>query len=220
MRSTRPSFEPGQNDYQIPGCGWRHGFGPGEGFGPGHECGPENGPDRWARHYRGPGPHGFGPMPGPGARFFERGGIKFAILEMLKERPRHGYDIIRGMEEESKGFYSPSPGAIYPTLQALEDQDLVVSATEEGKKVYTITEAGLAYLEEHKERARGHRERWDAQWGPGPQRESWAAFVDIRETLRDVKNAVRKSAFDPEKLKEINAVLHETAAKIKEIIGR
>ena len=63
----------------------------------------------------------------PGARLFERGGIKFAILEMLKDKPRHGYDIIREMEEQSGGFYSPSPGAVYPTLQALEDQDLVTS---------------------------------------------------------------------------------------------
>jgi DNA-binding PadR family transcriptional regulator len=159
-------------------------------------------------------------MHGPGARFFERGGIKFAVLELLKDKPRHGYDIIRDMEEQSGGFYSPSPGAIYPTLQALEDQDLVTSTVEEGKKVYTITEAGLAYLEEHKERARGHRERWEAHWGPGPRGESWTAFADIRETLGDVTRAVRKTAGDSGKLKEIGQVLEEAAAKIRDIVKR
>jgi DNA-binding PadR family transcriptional regulator len=189
------------------------------GFGP--RCGPGFGPDRPMRHRHAPGfIHGHGPTHGPGPRFFERGGIKFAVLEHLKDKPRHGYDIIRAMEEQSKGFYSPSPGAIYPTLQALEDQDLVTSTIEEGKKIYTITEAGLAYLEEHKERAQCHRERWESQWGPGPQGESWAAFADIRETLRDVKGTVRRSAGDPAKLKEIGAVLQEAAAKIKEILKR
>ena len=101
----------------------------------------------------------------PGARFFERGGIKFAILELVREKPRHGYEIIREMEERSGGLYSPSPGAVYPTLQALEDQELVSSTTEGGKRVYAVTEAGLSYLETHKEQARGHRERWETHWG-------------------------------------------------------
>lgn len=164
--------------------------------------------------------HMRGPLGGPGMRSFERGGIKFAILSMLKDRPRHGYDIIREMEERSGGFYSPSPGAVYPTLQALEDRDLVISTTEEGKKVYSLTEAGLAFLEEHKERAWHHHERWEAQWGSGPRGQSWGAVNDIRETLSDLRRAVRRSAGDQEKLKEIGAVLEEAAARIKEIVKR
>ncbi len=122
--------------------------------------GPEACPGRAACTFEGPCPKR--------PRSVARGGIRFAILGMLKEKPRHGYDLIRAMEERSGGLYSPSPGAIYPTLQSLEDEDLVTSTTEEGKKVYAITEAGTAYLEEHKERAASHRERWDAQWGAGP----------------------------------------------------
>ena len=100
--------------------------------------------------------YGFG---GPSRRrhgggYFGRGGIKFAILELLKEKPRHGYDIIREMEERSGGIYTPSPGVIYPTLQALEDQDYVTSDEQEGKKVYSITDSGSAYLQGHKERMR------------------------------------------------------------------
>jgi DNA-binding PadR family transcriptional regulator len=158
-----------------------------------------------------------GAMRGAGPRF-ERGGIKFAILGMLKDRPRHGYDIIREMEERSGGCYSPSPGVVYPTLQALEDQDLVTSTAEEGKKVYAISEAGLAFLEEHKERAETHRERWEATWGSGPRGEGWGAMADIRDALGDVNRAVRRSASDSTKLKEIGAVLEEAATKIKEIL--
>jgi DNA-binding PadR family transcriptional regulator len=159
-------------------------------------------------------------MRGPGFRFFERGGIKFAILEHLKEKPRHGYDIIRDMEDRSGGFYSPSPGAIYPTLQALEDQDLVSSSTEDGKKVYTITTAGLAFLEEHQERARGHRERFEAHCGPGPQGEGWSAVEAIRDSLSEFKRAARRTAGDPARLKEIGDVLEEAADKIRNILKR
>jgi len=85
----------------------------------------------------------------PRGSYFGRGNVKFAILALLEEQPRHGYDIIREMEERSGGVYSPSPGVIYPTLQALEDQDYVKSVEQEGKKVYSITEAGIAYRQSH-----------------------------------------------------------------------
>jgi len=161
-----------------------------------------------------------GPVGGSGARSFERGGIKFAILALLKEKPRHGYDIIREMEERSGGFYSPSPGAVYPTLQALEDRDLVTSITEEGKKIYSLTDEGIAFIEEHKERARRHHDHWEAQWGSGPRGENREAVSSIRDTLGDLRRAVRRSAGDPAKLKDIGEVLEEAAAKITDITKR
>ena len=163
---------------------------------------------------------GCGHGPGPGHHFFERGGMKFVILSALKEKPRHGYDIIRDMEERSGGFYSPSPGTVYPTLQALEDQDLVTSTTEEGKKTYTITEAGLAYLEEHKQRVADHRERWEAHWGRGPQAEGWSGVEAIRDSLAEMKRAVRNTAGDPARLKEVGDVMEEAAGKIRDILKR
>ncbi len=153
----------------------------------------------------------------PGTRFFERGGIKFAILGMLKERPRHGYDIIREMEERSGGFYSPSPGAVYPTLQALEDGDLVVSTTEEGKKVYSLTEAGIAYVDEHKERAQRHHDRWEAQWGPGARGESREVVGNIRDVLGEIRQTVRAVAGDLEALQQIDTILGEALARIQNI---
>lgn len=156
----------------------------------------------------------------PGAPYFEKGGIKFAILDLLRDTPRHGYDIIREMEERSGGLYSPSPGAVYPTLQALEDQDLVTSVTEEGKKVYSITDAGLEYLETHQERVSRHRERWAAHWGQGPHGEDRADIGETRDILVRLMAAVRKSAGDPSKMEEIRGVLEQAARKAGEIADR
>jgi len=86
---------------------------------------------------------------GPGFEFprVRRGDMKFLLMEILKEGPRHGYEIINGLEGQFRG-YRPSPGSVYPTLQMLEEGGYVTSEQVEGKKVYTITDAGLKLLEE------------------------------------------------------------------------
>ena len=76
-----------------------------------------------------------------------RGDIKFHLLEILKDAPRHGYEIINELEAKSGG-YRPSPGSVYPTLQMLEEGGYLTSEQIDGKKVYTITEEGLKLLEE------------------------------------------------------------------------
>ena len=108
-----------------------------------------------------------GPWRGPRGSYYGRGNVKFAILDLLREQPRHGYDIIREMEQRSGGAYSPSPGVIYPTLQALEDQDFVTSLEQDGKKVYSITEGGLAYLQGHQEAHRGEGRHGHGHHGEG-----------------------------------------------------
>ena len=100
----------------------------------------------------GPGFISFG-RPGPHRRVFRRGDLKYAILGLLADKPVHGYEIIRTLEAESGGCYSPSPGSIYPTLQMLEDQGYVVSEQEEGKRVYQITDEGREYLSQRTRRA-------------------------------------------------------------------
>lgn len=84
-------------------------------------------------------------------QFFESGEVKYVILRLLKEKPRHGYDIIKAMEKDLGGWYTPSPGTIYPTLQLLEDEGYVQVAESGGKKVYHITPEGEAFLEEHRD---------------------------------------------------------------------
>lgn len=77
----------------------------------------------------------------------KRGDIKYHLLEILKETPRHGYEIISELEKQSGG-YRPSPGSVYPTLQMLEEGGYLTGEQIEGKKVYTITEEGLKFLNE------------------------------------------------------------------------
>jgi DNA-binding PadR family transcriptional regulator len=68
---------------------------------------------------------------------------------MVSDKAMHGYEVMQALEEESCGVYKPSPGSVYPTLQMLEDEGLVRSREEEGKKVYEITEEGREYLDKH-----------------------------------------------------------------------
>jgi DNA-binding PadR family transcriptional regulator len=82
---------------------------------------------------------------------FESGEVKFVILRLLKEKPRHGYEVIKALEEKLGGYYTPSAGTVYPTLQLLEDEGYVRAVDTEGKKVYHLTPEGERYLEEHRD---------------------------------------------------------------------
>ncbi len=83
--------------------------------------------------------------------WFESGDMKYVILKLVKDKPRHGYEVMKELEEQLQGCYSPSPGTVYPTLQWLEDEGLVVGKDVDGKKVYEITDAGRRFLEEHRD---------------------------------------------------------------------
>src|SRR5713226_2611860 len=99
------------------------------------------------------GPRGFFGR-GPRQRrrhWFGSGDMKYVILKLLQDKPRHGYEVMKELEEQSQGCYSPSPGTVYPTLQWLEDEGLVRAGDVDGKKVYEITDAGRAFLDEHKD---------------------------------------------------------------------
>lgn len=104
----------------------------------------------WGWQGFGPGWVGFG----RGARrrqWFGAGDMKYVILKLLKDKPRHGYEVMKELEDQMHGCYSASPGTVYPTLQWLEDEGLVRARDVEGKKVYEITDAGLKFLEEHRD---------------------------------------------------------------------
>ncbi len=110
------------------------------------------GPRFWA--FCDPGGRRGGPWAARGRRrqqMFESGEMKYVILRLLKEKPRHGYEVIKALEEKMGGWYTPSPGTVYPTLQLLEDQGLVRVVQEDGKKVYHITPEGEQFLKEHRD---------------------------------------------------------------------
>ncbi|GAA1591442.1 MULTISPECIES: PadR family transcriptional regulator [Streptomyces] len=135
----------------------RHGHGPGAGFayehgrGRGHgHCGPhrrEGFPGlRAAFGPFGP-PFGGGPFGGRGGRGgprgrARRGDVRASILALLRDRPMHGYEMIQEIGERSGGAWKPSPGSVYPTLQLLEDEGLIASESDGGKKLFALTEAG------------------------------------------------------------------------------
>lgn len=103
------------------------------------------------RRGAGRGAGGGGPWRGGGGRMFEQGDLKLVVLRLLEDKPRHGYDIIKALEEHSGGLYSPSPGAVYPTLQLLEELGQARAVDEGGgRKIYEITDAGRAYLAAHR----------------------------------------------------------------------
>ena len=89
--------------------------------------------------------HGFGRHGGGGmrGRFFDSGELRLVMLALIAEKPRHGYDLIKDIEERLAGAYAPSPGVVYPTLTMLEDMGLaVVSPEANGRKLYALTEEG------------------------------------------------------------------------------
>lgn len=92
-----------------------------------------------------PGGHGgpFGGRGGRGGRFFEHGALRFVVLALLAEKPAHGYELIKQIEDKVGGAYTPSAGVVYPTLTLLEETGQIeVAAAEGNKKLYAITDAG------------------------------------------------------------------------------
>ncbi len=85
------------------------------------------------------------------ARLFEHGDLKMLILHLIAEKPRHGYEIIKAIEDLANGAYAPSPGVIYPTLTLLEDLGQIASATEGNRKSYAITDPGKTALTENQD---------------------------------------------------------------------
>ena len=102
--------------------------------------------ESWGRHGR----HRFGGE--FGGRLFDTGELRLVILSFIAEKPSHGYEIIKGIEEKMGGAYVPSAGVVYPTLSLLEDEGFATVSSEGGKKLYTITEAGKAEIAANKSR--------------------------------------------------------------------
>ena len=162
----------------------------------------------------GPG-RGFGPRRG---RIFEKGDLKYVLLDLLKDEPSHGYELIRVLEERFRGFYSPSPGSVYPTLQLLEDLGYVTASQRDSKKVYTITEEGREFLEEH----RGSVEDIWGRVGKGWDPELVGEVHEIKHELRDLGRLfgrkMRAGRVDQHKLRRVREVIVRAARDIEDIL--
>jgi DNA-binding PadR family transcriptional regulator len=153
-----------------------------------------------------------------GGRLFEQGDLKYVILQLLDEKPRHGYEIIKELEERFGGAYSPSPGTVYPTLTMLEDLGYARATQEEGgKKIYEITPEGKAYLEQNKSTVEDIFDRiaeFGSNFFSGPMMEVNHAFKDVgRATYSTAPRHVR----DTERMRRIKEVLERAAREIEEI---
>jgi DNA-binding PadR family transcriptional regulator len=172
------------------------------------------------RHAR----HGFFGHEGPfgrGQRFFGRGDLKFALLELIRERPRHGYELIKALEEHSGGFYTPSPGSIYPTLQLLEDRGFVSVTEVGGKKIYSITDEGRVFLDEKKQSestedfvppwVRDASKHWHSP-------EAQALRTEAIEIAKLFAIAGRSAFHDEVKLARLRAILERTHKDLSDLI--
>jgi DNA-binding PadR family transcriptional regulator len=186
--------------------GWR---GYGRGFDPNFLAwfwGGPPGQGRHRRHFR-------------GGRMFDQGDLKYVILQLLADKPRHGYEIIKELEERSGGAYSPSPGTVYPTLTMLEEMGYATATQEEGsgKRIYEITQAGRDYLGENRSTVDDIFERiaeFGASFFSGAMMEVNHAFKDLgRATYTTAPHYAR----DADRLRRIVEVLQRAAREIEEI---
>lgn len=193
----------------------RHGFGGGRGFG-----GPGGGDD--LRH---------------AGRMLAQGDLRLIALRLIEGQPRHGYDIIKALEERTSGVYSPSPGVVYPTLTFLEEAGYAVSSSEGNKKVFSITDTGKAHLEENREMIDSvldHLERFGRKmaaarewfgWGDDKDEGGWRrGQSEKRDQLRALRHRLRAALGDiadaPED-KQIEAIsILEDAAEAIEALAR
>jgi DNA-binding PadR family transcriptional regulator len=147
------------------------------------------------------------------ARFFAHGDLRIVILHLISESPRHGYDIIKSVEELTGGAYSPSPGVVYPTLTLLEEMDHVTVTADGAKKLYAITDEGRAFLE-------ANRAPLDALLGrltgaSGERRH----MPRIMRAMANVKLALRmrigRGSLSDAEVDAIAAILDEAADKLE-----
>jgi DNA-binding PadR family transcriptional regulator len=154
---------------------------------------------------------------GGGSRVFDQGDLKFVILRLLDEKPRHGYDIIKEIEERFGGMYSPSPGTVYPTLTMLEDLGYARAKPEEsGKKIYEITDEGRAYLVENQPLIDDIFSRI-AEFAQSIFGEP---MMDVHRGMKDLGRAIyvsQNKQRTPEQIRKIKEILDRAAKEVEAI---
>ena len=209
-----------ERDWRFTG---RSGRGEGREERHGHRRGSDfSGADFGARGFGGPGfgHRGFWRGFGRGGRerLFDGGDIRLVILKLLSEQPSYGYQLMKTMEERLAGGYTPSAGVIYPTLTMLEEEGLISAATADGnKKVYSVTEQGLEFLEANKERIGElfmRLEEAGEEFRRGRSPEMMKAFMNLRGAVG--ARLVRGNA-TPEQIQRLAEIVNRAAKEIDEL---
>lgn len=152
-----------------------------------------------------------------GGRVLGHGDLRLLLLALIGEKPRHGYDLIRAVEERFAGAYAPSPGAVYPTLTMLEEQDLIRAEASEGsKRLFAITPEGLAFLKENEAQVEGILARVDLT---AAQHSSHTAPDTVWEAWKTLKQAMNmhRTPWTDEEADRIRTILAKAA---RDIVGK
>lgn len=151
-----------------------------------------------------------------GGRVFDHGDLRLLILQLIAEKPRHGYELIKAIEEQLGGSYSPSPGVVYPTLTMLEELGYAtVAPSEGGKKLYTVTPEGTAFLDANRSAVEGVFARMrevGAAYRGGPAPQILRAMENLRMALR-IRMA--RGPLTEEQVRAITASLDGAATQVE-----
>jgi DNA-binding PadR family transcriptional regulator len=148
-------------------------------------------------------------------RLFDHGELRLVVLALIAERPRHGYEIIKEIEDRVAGTYSPSPGVIYPTLTMLEELGHATVAETDGKKLYAITAGGSEYLAANKaalDNALQHMQSVNTAHGGGPAPEITRARENLKLALRLREG---RGPLTEQQIRDIAAALDAAAVAIE-----
>jgi DNA-binding PadR family transcriptional regulator len=151
-------------------------------------------------------------------RMFESGELRLVLLKLIAEQPRHGYDLIRAVEELTGGEYAPSPGVVYPTLTMLQEMGLIEEADGDGgRKPFQITEAGTAHLEENREEADeliSRLQRLSPSHHPEGGSPVWRAMRNLGMAIR---NRLSHGDVNEDTLHELAALIDEFAQRVERL---
>ena len=150
-------------------------------------------------------------------RFFEHGDVRLVVLALIAEKPCHGYEIMKAIEDRVHGAYTPSPGLVYPTLSLLEEQGFVAVTPEGARKLYAITPEGQAHLDANRAAVDALFARMDATGAPGantagPSPAVLRAMQNLRLALRF---RLGRGGITPEAAAAIAAALDAAATAVE-----
>jgi DNA-binding PadR family transcriptional regulator len=151
-------------------------------------------------------------------RMFESGELRLVLLKLIADEPRHGYDLIRAIEELTGGEYAPSPGVVYPTLTLLLDMGFIEEAPGEGpRKAFQATGEGRAHLEERAEEVEGLFERLTDLKPRAENMAGPAIGRAIKNLMTALSHRVGRDGLDEALLHEIAAILDDAAQRIERV---
>lgn len=151
-------------------------------------------------------------------RMFGQGELRLALLALIAEEPRHGYELIKAVEELTGGAYAPSPGAVYPTLQLLEDEGLIEPAKAKGaKKPFQVTEEGEAELKERADEVEKLMGRLSEHGEEAEKVRSPDLFRAMGNLATVLKNRARAGTLDKAAMDEIVDIIDEVAKRIERL---